>query len=298
MSLHINVLELLTVWKVIQHFAPLLQNQHVLIRTDNKATAAHINQQGGVRSAQLLMVDRNLAFSTVKTYAAAISSCHEGFGDRSVFSHPLMKRFLRGVWRHRPVSRSLAPQWDLALVLRALIKAPFKPLDQVPLKFLAAKTALLLALTSAQRVSDLHALSVAPSCLRTQGDGSSAVLRPKPAFTPKSITSSFRSRVINLDGFFPPLHNSEEEATSHLLCPVSALSCYVAHTAASSRTQRLFLHYREQSLGLPLSAQRLSHWLCEAVFYRHISPLGWIPRRASECTPPEESHPPRLCMEE
>ena len=154
---------------MIQHFAPLLQNQHVLIHTDNKATAAHINQQGGVRSAQLLMVDRNLAFSTVKTYAAAISSCHEGFGDRSVFSHPLMKRFLRGVWRHRPVSRSLAPQWDLALVLRALIKAPFEPLDQVPLKFLAAKTALLLALTSAQRVSDLHALSVAPSCLRTQG---------------------------------------------------------------------------------------------------------------------------------
>ena len=34
-------------------------------------------------------------------YAAAISSCHEGFGDRSVFSHPLMKRFLRGVRRHR-----------------------------------------------------------------------------------------------------------------------------------------------------------------------------------------------------
>ena len=81
------------------------------------------------------LVDRNLAFSTVKTYAAAISSCHEGFGDRSVFSHPLMKRFLRGVWRHRPVSRSLAPQWDLALVLLALVKAPFEPLDQVPLKF-------------------------------------------------------------------------------------------------------------------------------------------------------------------
>ena len=87
-----------------------------------------------------LLVDRNLAFSTVKTYAAAISSCHEGFGDRSVFSNPLMKCFLRGVRRHRPVSRSLAPQWDLALVLRALVKAPFEPLDQVPVKFLSAKT--------------------------------------------------------------------------------------------------------------------------------------------------------------
>ena len=60
MSLHINALELLTVWKVVQHFAPVLKNQHVLIRTDNKATAAYINRQGGVRSAQLLNIARQL----------------------------------------------------------------------------------------------------------------------------------------------------------------------------------------------------------------------------------------------
>ena len=130
---------------------------------------------------------------------------------------------------------------------------------------LSAKVVLLLALTSAKRVSDLSALSVAPSCLRIQGDGSSAVLRPNPAFMPKVIMSSFRSRVITLDGFFPPPHRSEEEATSHLLCPVRALSCYVARTAALRRSQRLFVHYRERSIGQPLSAQRLSHWLCEAV---------------------------------
>ena len=60
MSLHINVLELLSVRRVIQYFAPLLRNQHVLIRTDNKAAAAYINRQGGVRSAQLLNTARPL----------------------------------------------------------------------------------------------------------------------------------------------------------------------------------------------------------------------------------------------
>ncbi|XP_033980402.1 uncharacterized protein LOC117477766 [Trematomus bernacchii] len=60
MSLHINVLELISVWRVIQHFAPLLFNQHVLIRTDNRAAAAYINRQGGVRSAQLLSTARRL----------------------------------------------------------------------------------------------------------------------------------------------------------------------------------------------------------------------------------------------
>ncbi|KAK5883801.1 hypothetical protein CesoFtcFv8_020091 [Champsocephalus esox] len=218
-----------------------------------------------------LLLDSNLAYSTIKTYAADISSCHVGFGISTVFSHPLTKRFLRGVQRLRPVSRALAPQWDLAVVLRALSKAPFEPLDQVPLKFLSAKVALLLALTSAKRVSDVSALSVAPSCLQIQGDGSSAVLRPNPAFMPKVITSLFRLRVITLDGFFPPPHTSEEETTSHLLCPVRALACYVARTAALRKSQRLFVHYRERSLGQPLSAQRLSHWLCEAVSQAFVS---------------------------
>ena len=77
--------------------------------------------------------------------------------------------------------------------------------------------------------------------------------------------------MITLDGFFPPPHRSEEEATSHLLCPVRALSCYVARTAALRRSQRLFVHYRERSIGQPLSAQRLSHWLCEAVSQAYVS---------------------------
>ena len=58
---------------------------------------------------------------------------------------------------------------------------------------------------------------------------------------------------------------------SHLLCPVRALACYVSRTAAMRRSQRLFVHYREQSQGLPLSAQRLSHWLCEAVSQAYLS---------------------------
>lgn len=32
------------------------------------------------------LMDINLVFSTIKTYDAAISSCHEGFGERMVFN--------------------------------------------------------------------------------------------------------------------------------------------------------------------------------------------------------------------
>nr|XP_054593874.1 uncharacterized protein LOC129160835 [Nothobranchius furzeri] len=75
-------------------------------------------QLADVLSFLQILMDRGLAFSTVKTYAAAISSCHQGFGDRSVINHPLTKRFLKGVRRNRPVSRPLFPQWDLTVVLR------------------------------------------------------------------------------------------------------------------------------------------------------------------------------------
>ena len=200
------------------------------------------------------LVDNDLAPSTVKAYAAAISSCHEGYGERMVFAHPLVKRFLKGVRRQKPPVRSLTPQWDLALVLRALGKPPFEPLAQAPLRLLSLKTALLLALTSAKRVSDLCALSVSPSCLSIRGDGSAATLQPNPSFTPKILTNSFRSRVFSLQGFFPPPHNNDAEEASHRLCPVRALSQYVLRTAAIRRTRQLFVHYREHSQGAALSA--------------------------------------------
>lgn len=55
------------------------------------------------------------------------------------------------------------PQWDLPLVLEALRSNPYEPLEQSSLKMLSLKTTLLLALTSAKRVSELCALSVHPS---------------------------------------------------------------------------------------------------------------------------------------
>lgn len=67
------------------------------------------------------------------------------------------KNILRGMCRHRPVVCTLIPQWDLALILCAIIEEPFEPLDQIPLKFLSFKTVLLLALTLAKRVNNLSA---------------------------------------------------------------------------------------------------------------------------------------------
>lgn len=82
-----------------------------------------------------------------------------------------------------------------------------------------------------------------------QGDESSVVLQPNPAFTPENIMSYFRSRAIMLEGFSLPPHNSEEEAHSHLLGPVCALACYVKCTATLHKSEWLFILFRNQSQG-------------------------------------------------
>ena len=56
------------------------------------------------------------------------------------------------------------PPWDLDILLGALQRSPFEPLGDADLKWLSMKTAFLLAVTSARRVSELHALSVHGDC--------------------------------------------------------------------------------------------------------------------------------------
>ena len=57
---HSNLVELRAVVLVLQHFKPLIQGRHVIVRNDNSTTVAYINRQGGVRSAALLTTAEKL----------------------------------------------------------------------------------------------------------------------------------------------------------------------------------------------------------------------------------------------
>ncbi|KAI2647480.1 ORF V: Enzymatic polyprotein [Labeo rohita] len=57
---HINCLELLAVLLALRRFRPMIQGKHVLVRSDNTATVAYINHQGGVRSFHMSQLARHL----------------------------------------------------------------------------------------------------------------------------------------------------------------------------------------------------------------------------------------------
>jgi len=186
----------------------------------------------------------------------------------------LWRLFLQGVRRQCPVVHVSTPQWDLPLVLEAMVTEPFVPLELSSLKALSLKTALLLALTLAKRVCELTALSMHPSCLLIRGDRSGATPRP-------NLRSSFRARAIQLEGFSLPTHIGDREAKLHLLCPVCALACYVVRTASIRRTEQLFVCFGDGVAGKALSKKRLRGWLCECISHAYDrrgepSPLGSV----------------------
>ncbi len=161
-------------------------------------------------------LERKLSHSTFKVYVAAISAHHNPVEGKSLGKHDLVVRFLGGARRLNPPRPPSLPSWDLALVLKALLTAPFEPFQSVELKFLSMKTLLLTALASIKRVGDLQAFSVDDSCLEFGPADSSATLRPRPGYVPKVPTTPyhFRDQEVNLQAL--PLE--EADPALALLC--------------------------------------------------------------------------------
>jgi hypothetical protein len=133
-----------------------------------------------------------IQWQTLKGYVAAIFACHRSFTVHSLGKDRQIIQFLKGVFRIRPPIKPIVPSWDLHVVLQALAGAPFEPLNSASLKYLTLKTAFLLAITSAARVSELQALDSHPDLSWVVK--SHALLRLNPAFIPKSTVVDYLNR--------------------------------------------------------------------------------------------------------
>ncbi|KAI2665262.1 ORF V: Enzymatic polyprotein [Labeo rohita] len=183
-----------------------------------------------------------LTHSTLKVYVAAIAAYHAPLGGLLVGKDPLVTRFLRGALRLRPPVRSRVPSWDLSVVLEALCRPPFEPIEEISDRHLTIKTVLLIAITSLKRVGDLQALSVAPSFLDFAPGLAKAFLHPRPGYIPKVPSSA--PRPVVLQAFCPPPFREPD-----------------------------------QQRGLPATKQTLSRWIVDAISCAYESsglppPLG------------------------
>ncbi len=207
------------------------------------------------------LLDKGRSHSTLKVFVAAIAAFHAPIAGQSVGRDNSVVRFLKGARRLNPPRPLTVPTWDLPTVLRALKGPPFEPLQSTNLRSLSLKTALLLALASVKRVGDLQALSISPACLEFGPNDSKVVLKPRHGYVPKVLSTPFRAQVITLSAL-PP---SEEDRELSLLCPVRALRIYFERSAPFRRTEQLFVGFGNRAKGHPVTKQRLSKWIVDAV---------------------------------
>ncbi|KAI2653632.1 ORF V: Enzymatic polyprotein [Labeo rohita] len=216
-------------------------------------------------STQLL--DKGRSPSTLKVYVAAIAASHAPIAGQSIGRNNLVIRFLKGSRRMNPSRPHTIPTWDLSTVLRALKSSPFEPLSDADLKTLTLKSALLLALVSVKRIGDLQALSISPSCLEFGPGDSKVILKPRHGYVPKVPSTPFRAQVVTLSA----LPSSEGDQELSLLCPVRALRMYVERSAPFRKSDQLFVCFGGRNKGQPVTKQRLSRWIVDAISLAYSS---------------------------
>ena len=165
-------------------------------------------------------------YRTLNSYRSAISMTHPPIDGVVVGKHPIVSRFMRGVFNSRPPQPRYTFTWDVSRVLNHIRVLGSN--DTLSLKKLTYKLATILALANASRSSEIHALDV--SYMKVSQVG--------VTFTLGDLTKT--SRPGKLRSLFYPVLEQDR-----ILCPVNTLNEYLLRTKKyrlSGRSQsRLFL---------------------------------------------------------
>lgn len=192
-----------------------------------------------------LYYDKGLQYRSINVYRSTISVTHVVVDGIPVGSHPLIKRFMKGVFELRPPQPKYRETWNVSVVLEYL-KSQY-PLDGLTLKDLSFKLLALLAHTSFERANSLHKLDLNYRVYKHDG-----VLFSIPLLTKTSRPNKSKKEIF-IPGF--------SEDTS--LCVVTHLIHYERMTLEfrdnNSSNNLLFLSVNKPHK--PVSSSTLSRWL-------------------------------------
>lgn len=201
---------------------------------------------------------KKLAPSTIRGYRAMLSSVfrHRGL---DISSNSDLSDLIRSFETTKLPQDTVA--WNLDVVLKFLMGPPFEPLKSASLRNLTKKALFLIALASAKRVSELHAIDK-----RVGFSQGNAVFSVSLTFLAKNENPSNpwpRSFVVrNLSDLVG--HEEEER----LLCPVRAIKQYLFATKGI-RGQSSKLWTSVQNPSRPLSKNAISFFIRELIREAH-----------------------------
>ena len=184
-------------------------------------------------------------YRTINTARSAISMTHDPVDGWKVGQQPLTIRFLKGIFNSRPPAPRYTTTWDVDKVLVCIHNLPKN--SQLSLTTLTHKLAMLMALTNADRCSELASLDLTFR----------AYLRDGVKFVIPGLTKTRKSGPPK-EVFYPSYPEDVK------LCPVKTLEAYELRTKplrllSKEDSNRLFLSVRKPHA--PVKAATIGHWL-------------------------------------
>jgi hypothetical protein len=187
------------------------------------------------------LFSKGASYSSINTARSALSAFTLVDGNTCVSTHPLVTRFLKGVFEQRPPTARYSVAWDVNKVLLYLKK--LAPCSKLSLRELTLKLTMLLALVTAQRLQTLQGLDI--NCLTK---GRSFVFRfPVPL---KQQKPGQKAPCVELHPY-PP---------DRRLCVITVLREYMRRTAPlRGHTTQLLLSFHKPHK--PVARDTLARWL-------------------------------------
>ena len=157
------------------------------------------------------LADSGLGYSAINTARSALSVLLSVESRDSIGNHPLIKRFLKGIYEKSPSVPRYTMTWDINIALKYLRE--LSPIKSLSLKMLTLKLTLLLALVTAQRVQSLQLLK-----LSNLTKGTDYIFAPEEHL--KHNKPGRKSSIIAIRRF----------SKDKRLCPITVLEHYLSRT--------------------------------------------------------------------
>lgn len=188
------------------------------------------------------LFESGLGYSAINTARSALAAVVQTNDNRSIGTHPMVVRFMKGVFELRTPQPKYQQTWDVEKLL-SFFRTQEENKD-LNLKELTKKLCALLMITTAQRVQTIHLIR--KDCITCNEKGCTIVMKDKLKHTrPGHFQSPFQI----------PRYTEEK------LCVVACLEEYMKRTGSlrSKDTYKLLLCYTKPH-G-PASKDTVSRWL-------------------------------------
>lgn len=189
------------------------------------------------------LYQQGLSYSSINTARSALSSFITLEGNMTVGMHPLVQRYVKGVFQSRPALPRYTSTWDTSVVLSYLKK--LHPADKLTLQQLTHKLVMLCALVTGQRCQSLHFMNLQTMHL----DNNSSYVFYISQLVKQSAPA--RDQPVLVIPRFPP---------DDCLCVASVLDEYLKRTAPIRKNEsQLFLSVIQPHHKV--SKESISRWI-------------------------------------